>query len=399
MASPRRSARLNRMALSAVTVLALALGLGLWRASAGFRPAPSVVPATASGATSASSAPVFHPAGLRRLTYGAACAEFPSFRPDGQSIVYSEVTGPVENLRVLGIGGGEPRALTHMSGWNYAPRLSPDGRSIATPAAASSASVTMGCAAGLVVVMRVPSLAGRRFREAKRGPMRVGPVTASARRPSISAGGGPGIAESEAGVAGSGRGRARSEARSAGRWWGRRRSDAVQAVRDPRSPGPATDSTRIVAGPVERATESHCPGPVTPRSERRSTGSDSPPAEIDPPPAGIVPGSAESAAGSTNREAGRGRRRSRRDLRGRRSTRKACRRGSSSAVLFISSLKRKAEPKIRDGATSILKKVWDGSEPPRARSPRPAIPRTWKKSSSHAQKAPSPIPNFRLCLP
>jgi hypothetical protein len=194
-----------------------------------------------------------------------------------------------------------------------------------------SSSVTMGCAAGSVVVMRVPSLAGRGFREAKRRTMRVGPATASARRPSISAGGEPGIADREAGVAGSGRGRARSEARSGGRGWGRRRSGSVQAIPDPRSPRPATDSTSTVAGSVERAPGSPCPGPLTLGSERRSTEIESPPAEIDPPPAAIVPGSAERAPLSTNREAGRGRRRSRRDIPGRRSTRKACRRGSPSA--------------------------------------------------------------------
>jgi hypothetical protein len=69
-----------------------------------------------------------------------------------------------------------------------------------------SSSVTMGCAAGLVVVIRVASLAGRRFREAKRRTMGVGAVTGSARRPPISAEGEPGIAEREAGVAESERG-------------------------------------------------------------------------------------------------------------------------------------------------------------------------------------------------
>jgi hypothetical protein len=221
--------------------------------------------------------------------------------------------------------------------------------------------------------MRVPSLAGRRFREAKRETMGVGPVTRSTRRPSISAGGEPGIAEREAGVAGSERGRARSEARSAGRGWGRRRSDPVHAIRDPRSPGPATDSTRTVADTVERAPGSPCPGPVTPRSERRSTEIESPPAVIDPPPWDIVPGSAEGAAGSTNREAGRGRRRSRRDIPGRCSTRKACRR-QLLRPLFLTLYLRKAEPKIRDGATSISKKDGTGLEPPRAPFSAPSDP-------------------------
>jgi serine/threonine-protein kinase len=78
-------------------------------------------------ATSAFLPRTSHP---RRVTLGA-CEEFPSFTPDGRSLVYSAVSGPVEHVVVRTLETGAERTITKGPGWDLAPSVSPDGRLVA----------------------------------------------------------------------------------------------------------------------------------------------------------------------------------------------------------------------------------------------------------------------------
>jgi protein kinase-like protein/WD40 repeat protein len=75
--------------------------------------------------------PGFAPAGARRLTFGTSCDEFPSFTPDGESIVFDRTVGDVSNIMVMRLRDGQTRALTHLDGWSLNASVSPDGQSVA----------------------------------------------------------------------------------------------------------------------------------------------------------------------------------------------------------------------------------------------------------------------------
>jgi len=85
-------------------------------------------------ATSGSSAPApptpplaFHPTAMRRVTFGDSCEEFPSFTPDGRTMLYDGTVGRDSFIYSLDLDGGEPRQLTHVRGWDIAPSVSPKG--------------------------------------------------------------------------------------------------------------------------------------------------------------------------------------------------------------------------------------------------------------------------------
>jgi serine/threonine-protein kinase len=77
--------------------------------------------------------PVFalHVANPRRLTVDDGCEEFPSFTPDGASVVYSAEAGSDEHVQVQSLTDGSVRTLTRGAGWDLSPVVSPDGRLVA----------------------------------------------------------------------------------------------------------------------------------------------------------------------------------------------------------------------------------------------------------------------------
>ncbi len=79
------------------------------------------------------SAPVFalHVANSRRLTVDDGCEEFPSFTPDGASVVYSAEAGHDEHVQVQSLADGTVRSLTHGAGWDLSPAVSADGKLVA----------------------------------------------------------------------------------------------------------------------------------------------------------------------------------------------------------------------------------------------------------------------------
>ncbi len=66
-----------------------------------------------------------------RLTFGNGCEEFPSFTPDGKSIVYDGTVGGDSYLFRLDLPGGTPTPLTQVHGWDMAAAISPTGDRIA----------------------------------------------------------------------------------------------------------------------------------------------------------------------------------------------------------------------------------------------------------------------------
>jgi len=65
------------------------------------------------------------------LTFDAGCEEYPSFLPDGQTLVFDGVTDGDYELTALDLGSGARRRLTHTRGWDYRAVVSPDGRWLA----------------------------------------------------------------------------------------------------------------------------------------------------------------------------------------------------------------------------------------------------------------------------
>ncbi len=76
--------------------------------------------------------------GVRRLTFDEGCEEFPSFTPDGRSVIYDGADGDDYHVFVLDTESGSRRAITHASGWQFAADRSPDGRTVAYIARAGS---------------------------------------------------------------------------------------------------------------------------------------------------------------------------------------------------------------------------------------------------------------------
>lgn len=67
--------------------------------------------------------------GPRRVTTGID--QFPSWSPDGQSIVYSSFGGGQSDLWIVSVAGGEPRRLTNDPEIDRNPSWSPDGELVA----------------------------------------------------------------------------------------------------------------------------------------------------------------------------------------------------------------------------------------------------------------------------
>jgi hypothetical protein len=72
-----------------------------------------------------------HVTNVHRVTFGEGCEEFPSFTPDGQGLVYDGTAGRDSLVYRLELAeGATPQPLTHVRGWDLAPRVSPDGERI-----------------------------------------------------------------------------------------------------------------------------------------------------------------------------------------------------------------------------------------------------------------------------
>ena len=67
----------------------------------------------------------------RRLTFDPGCEEYPSFLPDGHTIVFDGVVEGDYELQSLDLTSGERRRLTHEPSWDYGAAVSPDGKSVA----------------------------------------------------------------------------------------------------------------------------------------------------------------------------------------------------------------------------------------------------------------------------
>jgi len=106
-------------ALGVVAALRLAPG-GRHGAPSGSASAPVAPPAPPGGAVT----------GAHRVTFGDECEEFPSFTPDSARILYDGTIGANAFIYVLE-PDGTSRRLTTVEGWDVAPSVSPDGRSVA----------------------------------------------------------------------------------------------------------------------------------------------------------------------------------------------------------------------------------------------------------------------------
>jgi tRNA A-37 threonylcarbamoyl transferase component Bud32/dipeptidyl aminopeptidase/acylaminoacyl peptidase len=96
---------------------------------------PTSVHATPPGPTAASPATpplVLNVANPRRVTFGDACEEFPSFTPDGRSVVYDGTVGRDSFVYRLDVeSGAAPQQLTRVRGWDIAASIAPQGDRIA----------------------------------------------------------------------------------------------------------------------------------------------------------------------------------------------------------------------------------------------------------------------------
>jgi dipeptidyl aminopeptidase/acylaminoacyl peptidase len=70
-------------------------------------------------------------AGVRRVSGGLSCEEFPSLTPDGSSVVFDGTQGGTSNIYVMPLSAGSARAITRAPRWDLAATLSPDGRRVA----------------------------------------------------------------------------------------------------------------------------------------------------------------------------------------------------------------------------------------------------------------------------
>ncbi|HXU73426.1 MAG TPA: protein kinase [Polyangia bacterium] len=69
--------------------------------------------------------------GTRRITFDVGCEEYPSFTPDGRTVVFDGVMENDYELGALDLASGATGRLTHEPGWDYGGAVSPDGKSIA----------------------------------------------------------------------------------------------------------------------------------------------------------------------------------------------------------------------------------------------------------------------------
>jgi serine/threonine protein kinase len=109
---------------------AVALGLVAWRRAHVTTTAPPS--SSSSSSSNGHAAPTFAPKDVRRLTFANACEEFPSFTPDGNTIVFDALSGMNDyHVFALDLATGAQRPLTNEQGWQFAAQLSPDGKSFA----------------------------------------------------------------------------------------------------------------------------------------------------------------------------------------------------------------------------------------------------------------------------
>jgi tRNA A-37 threonylcarbamoyl transferase component Bud32 len=129
-ASARRggSSRVLALALVALVALGGVAGASVYAR----RPAPAPAATAAPPPGPATPPLVLTIANQRRITFGDACEEFPSFLPDDSAVVYDATVGRDSYVYRLGLEpGATPKALTHVRGWDFAATASPDGKRIA----------------------------------------------------------------------------------------------------------------------------------------------------------------------------------------------------------------------------------------------------------------------------
>src|SRR5262249_38657810 len=73
----------------------------------------------------------FEPRGAHRVTFEEGCEEFRWWTPDGRTVVYDGVNGADTHVFALDVQSGARQEITHAAGWQLAPSVSPDGKTIA----------------------------------------------------------------------------------------------------------------------------------------------------------------------------------------------------------------------------------------------------------------------------
>ena len=84
----------------------------------------------------------------RRVTFDPGCEEFPSFTPDGRTLVFDALVEGDYEVMAMELEGGARRRLTTNPGWDYAAQVSPDGTKIAYTHQSESNSVRVRPIAG-----------------------------------------------------------------------------------------------------------------------------------------------------------------------------------------------------------------------------------------------------------
>ncbi|HEY8041422.1 MAG TPA: protein kinase [Polyangiaceae bacterium] len=116
------------IALGALAVAGVGAAVFVRRAPPAAAPAPPAVVPAPPGTPPLS----LHLTNPRRITTGDGCEEFPSFTPDGRSVVYDGTVGRNAYVYLLDVApGSTPRQLTQVQGWDIAPSVSPGGDRIA----------------------------------------------------------------------------------------------------------------------------------------------------------------------------------------------------------------------------------------------------------------------------
>jgi serine/threonine protein kinase/Tol biopolymer transport system component len=116
----RSPARALAIGAAAVALLAAIGGYAIF----GRRPPPSPPPPKAE-------LPSVSVTSTRRITFEAGCEEYPSFTPDGRTIVFDGVMENDYELGAIDLSSGTSGRLTHEPGWDYGGAVSPDGKWIA----------------------------------------------------------------------------------------------------------------------------------------------------------------------------------------------------------------------------------------------------------------------------
>jgi serine/threonine-protein kinase len=126
--APSRSSRGLVVGFAGTAAVSLAVGAFVVARSHHTPPAPPRPSAPASPTTSAPRGPSFELQHVQRLTFDEGCEEFPSFSPDGRSVLFDAADGDDYHLFLLDTATGTRRRITSAPGWQFASDLSPDGR-------------------------------------------------------------------------------------------------------------------------------------------------------------------------------------------------------------------------------------------------------------------------------